>query len=300
MTTPQKEEVAILVGRPVVLFRSTSLDDSYGALALGSLDRRGGTRQVTTLHCERVYFSAGRGLCLDIDRGLITAARAIVFDERFRAVQTIPLNGIPSRARLSPDGRYGATTTFVSGHSYADGSFSTETTLLDLTNGSTLGMLEELAVWRDGSRVQAPDFNFWGVTFARDPDRFYTTLATGGKTYLVVGSVRARSVRIVHENVECPSLSPDETRVAFKRRLPGGGPIRWQPYVLDLASLAETPLAESRSIDDQIEWLDNWHILYALPDASYSAITNVWTLQGDGSGRPDLFIERADSPSVVR
>ena len=36
------------------------------------------------------------------------------------------------------------------------------------------------------------DFNFWGVTFARDGNRFYATLGTGGKTYLVEGDVAAR------------------------------------------------------------------------------------------------------------
>ena len=42
--------------------------------------------------------------------------------------------------------------------------------------------LEELAVFRDGARLEAPDFNFWGVTFAADSDRFYATLATGARS----------------------------------------------------------------------------------------------------------------------
>src|SRR5438067_12708764 len=35
MTTTMPDGVVVPVGRPVVLFRSTSLDDSYGALAFG-------------------------------------------------------------------------------------------------------------------------------------------------------------------------------------------------------------------------------------------------------------------------
>jgi hypothetical protein len=31
------------------------------------------------------------------------------------------------------------------------------------------------------------DINFWGVTFARAPGRFYATLGTKGHTYLVEG-----------------------------------------------------------------------------------------------------------------
>ena len=43
-------------------------------------------------------------------------------------------------------------------------------------------------------------------------------MATGGKTYLIEGSVAERTARVLHENVECPSLSPDGTRIAYKSR----------------------------------------------------------------------------------
>jgi hypothetical protein len=247
-----------------------------------------------------VYFAAGRGLCLAVDRGIVTTARAVVFDDRFQPRHEVSLNGIPSRVRLSPDGRLGASTTFVSGHSYAGGSFSTETTLLDVEQGTTLGTLEEFAVWRNGERIQSPDFNFWGVTFSRDYGRFYATLATAGHTYLVGGNIADRSVHVLYDGVECPSLSPDETRVAFKRRVDQGGPAHWQPYVLDLMTLVETPLNEVRSIDDQIEWFDDGQILYALPEANPSAVTHVWRLPENGSGQPERFLEGAASPVIIR
>jgi hypothetical protein len=287
-------------GRPAVLFRGSGLDADYGKVALTPLDDASPARRITALSCDRVDFAARVGLCLAIDRGVFTTARALIFDEQFQVRREISLKGIPSRARLSPDGRYGATTTFVSGHSYADGTFSTETTLIDIATAASLGTLEELSVWREGARIHAPDFNFWGVTFANDGDRFYATLAAGGKTYLVVGSIVDRSVEVIHENVECPSLSPDQTRVAFKRRVSGSGPIQWQPYVLDLVTLTETPLPEARSIDDQIEWLDSREILYALPESSPSAVTHVWSLAADGSGEPRMFLEQAASPAVIR
>jgi hypothetical protein len=294
------QQLAITDRQPAVLFRGTALDSTYGGVMLAPLDDPEHPLGFTGLQCERVYFAAGRGLCLAIDRGIVTRARALSFDDHFHVLHDIPLNGIPSRARLSPSGHLGATTTFVSGHSYAANSFSTETTLLDVPNGVPLGTLEEFEVWRDGSRIQSPDFNFWGVTFAGDDERFYATLATGGKTYLVQGSIAGRSVWVLHEGVECPSLSPDESRVAFKRRVNRGGPIHWQPYVLDLSTLQETALAEDRTIDDQIEWLDDGRILYALPVSSPSAVTHVWTLPADGSGRPERFLENAASPAVVR
>src|SRR4029079_6289864 len=93
---------------------------------------------------------------------------------------------------------------------------------------------------------------------------------------------------------------PDESRVAFKRRVNRGGPIHWQPYVLDLLARQARALAEDRTIDDQSEWLDDGRILYALPESSPSAVTHVWTLPADGSGRRERFLENAASPAVVR
>jgi Tol biopolymer transport system component len=200
---------------------------------------------------------------------------------------------VPSRARVSPDGRYGAVTLFVSGHSYATaGSFSTQTTIIDLARGRKIADLEDFVVTRGGRRVTAIDRNVWGITFARDSDRFYATLATGGKTYLVEGSISARSAHVIHENVECPSLSPDGARVAYKKRGPSSKE-PWRVTVLDLATMRETPLAEARSVDDQVEWLDNDRVLYGVDGG-------VWTARADGGGQSTLFIAGADSPAVVR
>ena len=140
--------------------------------------------------------------------------------------------------------------------------------------------------------MTAVDVNFWGVTFARDSDRFYATMATGGKTYLIEGSVRARSAHVLHENVECPSLSPDGTRVAYKHRT-GSSKRPWRAAVLDLATMRETILAEPRSIDDQIEWLDDEHVLYGVDG-------EIVTTRADGGGRPRRYLAEADSPAVVR
>jgi hypothetical protein len=154
-----------------------------------------------------------------------------------------------------------------------------------------IGNLEEFTVTRDGRRFRRRDFNFWGVTFARDANRFYATLASGRKTYLIVGDIRARTARILRENVECPSLAPDNRRLAYKKLV--GGPGSWRFHVLDLRTMSDTPLAEERHIDDQVEWLDNRRILYR-------AGNDVWTVRADGSGSPQRFLRAADSPAVVR
>jgi hypothetical protein len=60
--------------------------------------------------------------------------------------------------------------------------------------------------------------------------------------------------------------------------------------------------AESRSVDDQVEWLDDGHILYGLPDdpGGGFSVTNIWMLGIDAGGPPRVFIHQAWSPSVVR
>ena len=61
-----------------------------------------------------------------------------VFNSKMQALNTrSPLTGLPSRARVSEDGRYGAMTVFVTGDSYLESStaFSTRTYVVDMASG---------------------------------------------------------------------------------------------------------------------------------------------------------------------
>jgi hypothetical protein len=279
--------------RPVILARSLDPErpEARGQVTLSALDST--RRTLAPLRCDRVHFAGGRGLCLARGGGFAIGYRARVFGADLRVRHDLDLAGVPSRARVSPDGRYGSVTLFVTGHSYAtSGAFSTRTTLIDLTAGTKVAELEQFAVTYGGRQVTAVDRNFWGVTFARESDRFYATMATGGKTYLIAGSIRNRSARVLHANVECPSLSPDGTRIAYKQRT-GVGKRPWRLAMLDLTTMRETPLAEPRSVDDQVEWLDDDHVLYGIEDT-------VFMVPADGTGTPGRFMAGADSPAVVR
>jgi len=287
-------DVTTLARAPHLLFRNVELSDSgdFGKVAVTPLDPGGVPRRMTPLRCARLHFAAGQGLCLGLDEtnGRKTLLRTFGADLEPR--WSTELGGVPSRARVSPDGRYGAVTIFVTGHSYSDADMSTQTLIIDMAADRVEGDLEKFEVTRDGSRFEAPDFNFWGVTFARDPNRFYATLSSAGKTWLVEGDVAARKLRTMRENVECPSISPDGKRLGFKKRI--GGPGSWRLHVLDLATLEDRKLAgEDRPIDDQIEWVDDGHIVY-----KHGA--DVWTLPVDGSAAARVFLPRASSPVVVR
>jgi hypothetical protein len=303
-TLPSKSSPAepSIAEAPSLLFRHTAMGDAYGKLAFVRLNQLGGPLTSINLRCDRVHYAAGRGVCLTARRGVFTTYEAIVFDASFQPLYTVPLRGTPSRTRVSGDGRVGAITVFVSGHSYAAASFSTHTSIIDLKTGTPVALdLEKFTVWKDGERFQAIDFNVWGVTFSDNHNRFYATLGSGGRTYLIEGDTLTQTAWVRHSDIECPSLSPDNSHLAFKKRLTSSwGPVTWRLAVLDLATEREWLLAETRSIDDQAEWLDDATVLYALPDRTLrSAAMHTWAVAADGSGEPHMFLADAYSPVVV-
>jgi hypothetical protein len=281
------------IAEPVV-YRDTDkyAGDKLGSVAVASVTRPGAAH-VTDLKCSRVYYAGGRGLCVRPNKQG-TGLEAVTLSADLRPLHVAPLPGTPSRARVSPDGRWGTATTFVSGDSYLHpGQFSTRAVIIDMRTGKQVSELEQFTAYDlKGAKVDAPDVNFWGVTFARDDDTFYATMSTGGTTYLMRGSIKARTLRALHTNVECPSLSPDGTRIAYKH-LDGDGAGQWRPHVLDLRTMKDTALAENDFIDDQVEWLDDHTVTYAREGS-------VWEVPADGSGQPKVFLRGAESPSVVR
>jgi WD40-like Beta Propeller Repeat len=289
--SPAALNTAAAAQRPTILFRDTGGHRGHVGLATPGTPVK--DRTTLPLRCERVAYEVESGLCLARGGGFADGYQANVFGPDLKIRGAVDVQGIPSRARVSPDGRYGTVTLFVSGHSYAAaGSFSTQTTLIDLAEGRKVAELEQFVVTRNGRRVTAVDRNFWGVTFMPgDSDRFYATMATGGRTYLIEGSVSGRDAHTVHENVECPSISPDGTRIAYKKRT-GSESTPWHLTVLDLKTMRETPLAEPRSVDDQAEWLDDDHVLYGIDGDTYA-------VPADGTGEPARYLAGADSPAVV-
>ncbi|MET8133736.1 TolB-like translocation protein [Streptomyces sp. NPDC006290] len=258
-----------------------------------------GPRTASRVKCLRFYAASGTGVCLQAVHGTVQDTyRAVILDAGLRVRARYDVPGIPSRARVSPSGRYAAWTAFVGGDSYAGTNFSTRAAIVDTRTGKLTSSLEEYRVVKDGRTYHAADVNFWGVTFAADDRTFYATMATHGTTHLVRGDLVTHTVTTLRTNVECPSLSPDGTRIAFKKRvkgLPKDAP--WHLYVLDLRTGHETPLAEPRSVDDQVVWRDDHTLVYALP-GDYGA--DLWTLPPDGTGKPRRVSTAAVSPAYVR
>ncbi|MFE0516838.1 TolB family protein [Streptomyces sp. NPDC058964] len=257
-----------------------------------------GPRTASGVKCLRFYAASGTGVCLQAVHGPVSDTyRALILDAHLRTTARYDVPGIPSRARVSPTGHFAAWTAFVGGDSYAGTDFSTRTAIADTRTGRLTPTLEAFRIVKDGHTYRAADVNFWGVTFAADDRTFYATLATQGRTYLVRGDLLSRTVTTLHANVECPSLSPDGTRVAYKKRVAGlSRDAPWHLYVLDLRTLRETPLAEPRSVDDQAVWRDAHTIVYALP-GDYGA--DLYQVPADGTGRARRISPAAVSPAYL-
>jgi hypothetical protein len=305
--TRTEKPLQSLPAAPYLLLRVTGPGASHGRVALESLGTSDGVRSVSTMNCDRVHAAssgAGRGICLEAKRGALTSYHAHLFDGNLRKTASFDLAGAPSRTRMSADGTLAATTVFISGHAYSAPGFSTRTSIIDAQAGRMIAAdLEAFAVVKDGQPFKAADFNFWGVTFTPDAKGFYATLQTDGRQWLVQGDMAQQRMTVIAPNVECPSLSPDGQRIAFKRRIapPPQGRVVWQIVVRELASGKETVLArETRSVDDQVEWIDNREIVYSLPDETTPAATNTFALAIDGSSAPRLLAPLAYSPAVVR
>ncbi|MFC6079687.1 TolB family protein [Sphaerisporangium aureirubrum] len=290
--TPLPRETSLEPGS-LLMVRAGPSADSGTVLAVpgrGESAARG-----TGLHCKRFYAAKGTALCLRVTTGLVTRSEAVVLDDHLREKRAVPLSGVPSRARVSASGRMAAWTFFVTGDSYLATGFSTRAGILDTRTGKLVKSLEDFTLEMDGRTHRAPDVNYWGVTFAADDNRFYATVSTGGRTYLIEGDFAARRMRTLRENAECPSLSPDGERLVYKKRT-GDAADPWRLYTLDLRTGQEKALAETANVDDQAAWLDDRTVMYSRLRGDSS---DVWTVPADGSGRPALLLRDAYSPAAT-
>ncbi|MFJ1546594.1 TolB-like translocation protein [Streptomyces sp. NPDC088246] len=245
--------------------------------------------------CLRFHAAAGTGIFLWGRHGALQdTCRAVVLDSRLHELHRFPAAGIPTRARVTPSGHLVARTVLVNGASYAGTDFSTRTAIVDTAPGRST------TTWRGTPSPRtagptAPRTSTSGVSRSPDGTRFHATLATHGRTYLVRGDVTARTLTTLHGNVERPSLSPDGTRIAYKKRVPGASPdAPWRLYVLHLRRMSQTATAEQRNIDDQAVWADDSTLVHALP-GDYGS--DLWAVPADGTGAARRLMTSAVAPA---
>jgi hypothetical protein len=296
------QSIAEGAGDATVFFRDTADGGHYGWVSYVSPDAAGRSDgdapTATGRRCDRIDVAPDRTMiCLAAVASITSRAKAVVLRRDGSKAATWSLGGIPSRVRLSPDGSLAATTVFVEGHSYTAAAFSTATEV-GPTSGGHRTNLESYRLLIDGRATKPVDRNFWGVTFASDNRTFFATASSSGNTWLVRGDLERRTLESLQDNAECPSLSPDERHVAYKKRDVRGG-ATWTLAVLDLRSGIETTLGETRSVDDQVEWLDDDTLLYGLPREDEPGTSDVYALDISSGSAPRLFLSNAASPAVL-
>jgi|GEM_PF-281667 len=269
--------------------------DDYGHVGFVNL---AGERSITPLECDRLDWNRNGGICLE-GGSFGSQARGFLLDSALRPVGQFPI-ATPSRADVSPDGRTVSWTGFVTGHDYlAAGEFATTTQLIDVPARLAADLEVDFRTFLpNGQPLEASDENYWGTSYI-DAQTFFATVGTGGQTDIVFGDVRTGQLSVVFANASCPAISPDgDTLVAKERR--GNA---FQLIAIDVATGERRDLAETRSVDDQVEWVDNDRILYALPNEDGGTdgqpAFDIWVLNVSDGSAPTLLLEFADSPAAA-
>jgi predicted secreted protein len=256
------------------------------------------SRTPTEMGCSRVHATSDGKVFFSPPTGYI-------YSRNFTLETSYPKGlGSVSRARISKDGKFTASTAFTTGHSYlgvGGTTFSTATFIGNASDAKSQDNIQRWPVLNKGVEIKSTDLNLWGVTF--DPansDRFLVTAYFDTKPYLAEGSVQNRKINVLKEAVECPSFSPNGKRIAFKKRT---GIAKWSPAVMDLATMKETIFDLPDSVDDQIEWLNDDTLIYEVvntPLVGPSAV-NLMTLNlRDAKPQQRLWLTDARSPTIVR
>jgi hypothetical protein len=251
----------------------------------------------------RVHIDGGNGVCLSEDAGLVASYTATFFDADDPGQRDIKSYAIPrpSRAQVSADGSLATTTSFITGASYEDITGETSTVVtIDAFDEKKLTGVNQFEVDAPEARYFDENRKFWGLSFI-DNNEFYITGLFGNEPEIMLGNIEERVVRPTGYEGSCPSLSPDLASLVFKQTRAQGG---FDLVVVDLASGAITVLNETRSVDDQVEWLDNDTILYALhPEGEEDLVQpeyDIWMLDIAEGSVPELFLPNADSPATIR
>jgi hypothetical protein len=107
------EELQVIQREPHLIFLQ-EVGPHYGQVTLAGLEPALSRQARTTLGCDRVYYAAGNGICLVYDSSTPAEdplapipVQVTLFGSDLRPRHKFTVEGLPSRARVSPDGKVG-------------------------------------------------------------------------------------------------------------------------------------------------------------------------------------------------
>lgn len=292
---PQQGDSLLDPANTGLVFVNRTPGDEYGHVGYVTLE---GERIITPLPCERLDWNRFGAVCLQ-SGSIGSSARGILLDAELRPTAQFSA-ATPSRAAVSPDGATVSWSGFVTGHDYlAAGEFSTTTQLVDTQRQLGVDLEEHFEAFEaNGDTVDSIDQNYWGATFV-DGERFYATIGSEGETDIVEGDVLTGELRVVFENASCPEVSPDGSTIVAKEQRDQS----FQLVAIDTATGVRRDLGEARSVDDQVEWIDNTTIAYGLPNPEGGTVgqpaRDIWVLNISDGSAPRLLLPFADSPAAA-
>ena len=229
------------------------------------------------------------------ERGVVTKYERSTLDADWHGRSTRRrCPGIPSRTRLSPDGTLVADARSSSPATPTCRPASPPRPRSAASTAASYGNLEKFTLVIDGRTVDPQRPQRLGRHLRRRPAPSTPPSAPAGRPTWSGATSATRTLTAVTENAECPSLSPDGTRVAFKVDARPG-----RRAALGTRRCSTSPPGKrtvldrrTRSVDDQVEWLDDDTLLYGLPRADEPGVTDVWALD-TSAGRPTQPPDRA-------
>jgi hypothetical protein len=280
---------------PFVVYRTLD-HDTYGRIALLPLSSASAAPVVTRLSCVRVHYAGHRGICIvrESDSAQPRYA-AYVFDRWLGRQRRIGLSGLPTRVRVAPNGRVASLTTYAEEGTPDGERLAVHTAIVDLAAARVIVDVRDFTI--DHAAFPAPrgPVDVTGVAFAPDSDRLFASLVTESERYLAIGALSDRRLRVVRTGVANEAVSPDGQRLIVKK---AGAHGHWQLAVLELSTWMDRNLPHGdRSIDDQVEWLDDHHVVYHDGDG---AGTSLWRLAVDGTRGPEILVRNGYSAAVQR
>jgi hypothetical protein len=265
-----------------------------------------GERERLGIECDRVHAGGGLLLCLGAADGIVPAGDAKLLSLGTPALEELwwRPTGRPSRARVAADGSYAAFTAFVAGHSYLEvGEFSTETIVA--TPAGQFTNAEFFGVDSDDDHYRAIDGNWWGVSHIPGSDgEVVATFGAADRVEVLRIDIESAVATPLLSAGGCPSISPDGRHLVAKRPDPSVD-VPAALVLFDLETGEDLVLAEDRFVDDQVEWLDDDTIVYAIsrgpdgPGADQPA-RDIWSLDLAPGAEPELLVPFADSPVIYR